>query len=548
MKLNIKLLSLLLITFLLTISCTEDPEESTGKISGTVTAAPQGIEPLSGVTVSIPATGQSTTTGSNGAFLFNDMQPGNYSLTFTKTGYNTDTRNITVLAGNDKKCDVQLSKVIEEAEILINPSSLNFGTTQTDMNVTIKNNGNSTASWAIDLGNNPWLAASQLAGSIQAGRTQSITFTVNRDYISEPRSVIVNLQAFGNSFPISISCAPRNASSNMIIEPTSVDFGMNDTEKNITIRNTGTSSLTWSASGVTSAALSVSPAQGTVAAGGKAIVTISLNREQLTEPLSTFFVITDGIKEEAINISANKSDVTPDNPDVPSTGTIVEKNSLYAYFPLNGNFDDLSENKIYAYGSPDPIFVDDGVTPNTKSAKFLRKDKSSFVVNEGLIDSRTMSVCFWVKNLSDGTIFYVSSSSKNDGGEEMMSFAYKDGHLKYVITRYHNHYQYENTGNFTHKVIEDESWHHIALVSDFNRTNYAQATTQLYIDGRLMDTVTEDINPFSEAESSGANYGTGTKFILGGENVPNMQLANLRIYDARLLSAEQIKKIFDAKQ
>ncbi|MDE6693634.1 MAG: hypothetical protein K2K05_09640, partial [Muribaculaceae bacterium] len=83
---------------------------------------------------------------------------------------------------------------------------------------------------------------------------------------------------------------------------------------------------------------------------------------------------------------------------------------------------------------------------------------------------------------------------------------------------------------------------------DFTRTNYAKATTQLYIAGRLMDTVTEDINPFTEAESSGANYGTGTKFILGGENVPNMQIANLRIYDARLLSAEQIKNIYNAKQ
>ncbi|MDE6694120.1 MAG: carboxypeptidase regulatory-like domain-containing protein, partial [Muribaculaceae bacterium] len=520
MKNLIKILSLILMAVLPMTSCTEDPEDAFGTITGSVTQAPKGTEPLSGVTVTIVSTGQSTTTGSSGAFTFSNLTPGNYSLQFSKAGYTTNSRTVSVVAGNESKCDIQLSKEEEEAEILINPTSLNFGTTQTDMNVTIKNNGKATASWAIDLGNNTWLSVSQLAGSIQAGRTQSITFSVNRDYLSEPRSIILNLQAFGNSYPISISCAPRNATSNMVLEPQILDFGTIDTEKSITIRNTGNSALSWNISGITSSAVSATPTQGAVAPGGKSIVTVSLDREKISGSLSTFFIVSDGVKEEMITITANTSGGTsPDNPETPGTNTIVEKNSLYAYFPFNGNFDDLSENKIYAYGSPAPTFVADGVTPGTEAAKFIRKDKSAFIVNEGLIDSRTMSICFWAKNISDGSIFHVTSSLKNDGGEEMMSFAYKDGHFKYVITRYNNHYQYSGTGNFTHKTIEDESWHHIALVSDFNRTNYAKATTQLYIDGRLMDTVTEDIIPFTEAESSGANYGTGTKFILGGENV-----------------------------
>ncbi|MDE6342558.1 MAG: carboxypeptidase regulatory-like domain-containing protein, partial [Muribaculaceae bacterium] len=239
-------------------SCTEEPEVTTGSIAGHVTESKNGAEPLSGVTVSILSSGQSTTTGSDGTFKFMDLQPGNYSIQFTKTGYTSTTRNVSVVAGLAVQCDVQLSAIIQEAEIEFNPSSLNFGTTLTDLSVTIKNNGNATAEWSLNLGNNPWLSASELAGSIQAGRTQSIIFSVDRNYLAEPKSVIVNFHAFGNSYPISISCAPRNAKSSMVVEPTELNFGNDVTEKTFTIRNTGNSELAWRASGISTPALTLS--------------------------------------------------------------------------------------------------------------------------------------------------------------------------------------------------------------------------------------------------------------------------------------------------
>ncbi|MDE5880942.1 MAG: carboxypeptidase regulatory-like domain-containing protein, partial [Muribaculaceae bacterium] len=212
------ILTFLMLAVIPFTACTEDPEESTGSISGYVTGSSNGSDPLSGVSVSILSTGQSTTTGSDGTFVFRDMQPGSYSLQFKKSGYDTTTKSVTVVAGMNNQCDVQMSKENHEADIVINPSSLNFGTTQTDMSVTIKNNGNATAEWSLNLGDNNWLSASQLGGSIQANRTQSITFTVNRSYLSEQKTVVVNLQAFGNSFPITISCAPKNITSTMTVE------------------------------------------------------------------------------------------------------------------------------------------------------------------------------------------------------------------------------------------------------------------------------------------------------------------------------------------
>ncbi len=529
------------------ISCSEEPEDSTGSITGYVTERNNGTEPLSGVTVTISSTGQSATTGNDGHYMFANLQPGNYSLQFSKSGYTTTTRNVLVVAGVEFKADVQLERRNETAEITINPSSLNFGTTQTDMSVTIRNNGNATAEWSIDLGNNPWLSASQLGGSIQANRTQSITFSVDRNYLSEIRTVVVNLQAFGNSYPITISCAPRNTASNMIIEPSVLNFGSEATQQTFTIRNTGTSVLTWHASGITNPALSLSATQGTVAGGGNTVVIATIDRSLISGETISTFVISDGVKDETITVNINKNpDTNPDDPQNP--GGIVVKTGLLVYFPFNGNFDDISGNDVYGYGSPEPTFADDGVVSGTKAAKFSKTEQSSFIVSDGLVDSRSMSICFWAKGISEGNIFYVTSSNKNDGGEEMMSFTYRDGHLKYVISRYYNHYGFSNAGNFSHASIEDDKWHHISLVSDFNKTSYGNATTLLYIDGRLMDTITESINPFSEGEPSNAHYGTGTKFILGGKNVPNMQIANLRVYDARLLSAQEIKEIYNAQQ
>lgn len=548
MKIIIKLLSLAIIMTLSLIACTEDPEITTGSISGTVTTSAGGIEPLSGVTVSILSSGQSTTTGSNGAFTFTNLQAGSYSLQFSKSGYNTNSRTVNVVAGQSYQCDVQMTKISQEADIVINPSSLNFGTTQTDLSVTIRNNGNATADWSLDLGNNHWLSVSQTGGSIQAGKTQSITFTVNRDYLSETKTVVVNLQTFGNSYPIHISCAPRTTTSEMSIDPTELSFGTNVNEKTFTIRNTGKNALNWSVSNLQSDAISLSADKGTVAGGGSSVITVTLDRTKFSDTLTTSFIVTDGIKDQVVTVTANTSNSSGSGNDNPgTTGSFVVKNGILAYFPFNGNFEDISGNEVYGFGSPDPTFTD-GVTAGTQAISFSKTKENAFVVNDGLVDSRSMTITMWIKNVSEGNIFYVTSSNKEGGGEKMMTFTYRDGHLKYVIRRYSNNYTFDSTGNFTHKKIDDGEWHHIAMISDYNKLNYGAATTSLYIDGKLMDTITENINPFSEGESSNKHYGTGTKFILGGSGVPSMQIAHMRVYDARQLSADEIKTIYEAKQ
>lgn len=619
-------------------SCTEE-EITQGDIVGVVTDAINGTQPLSGVQVSILPNGASTNTGSDGKFSFPQLEAGEYKIQFIKEGYETNTKSVTVVPGQVANADIQLTAVKQNALIQLSPSTLNFGTTQTELSVTIQNNGNTSTDWSLDLGKHTWLKANPAAGQIEANKQQSIIFTVDRDKITEVQTIIINLSAFGNSFPINVSCAPKNAQSYMSIEPEILDFGNNLLELPFTIKNAGITSLNWTIATPTEPAITLSENSGSIPSQGSKVVKVFLNRSNGAVNINTALVLSDGIKEQTVQIVSGTESQTgimkiePESLDfrkdldevsftisnigkselnwnadeikenclsvTPMEGKLAEGESqtvkvtlnrdnmeealntvltisdgnikkdisitgqkdssslfvtqgLYTYYKFDGDFNDATENAINGFGNNSPSFVE-GITEGSQAVKFSRTDNSSFIVPKAITDSRTLTVSFWGKDFSDGNIFYLVSSNNN---ASMFTFTMSQGHLKFVATRYNNEYQYSNRPAFTHPTITDGKWHHIALVSDFNNIEYATTTTSLYVDGTLVDTITESVNPFEEGTSSQASYGTGIKFIMGGDvtierktvNGTNMSIDNFRVYNTRCLSDKEIKQIYDAKQ
>lgn len=290
----------------LLVACTEEQVETTGSIYGIVNDATNG-EPVPMAHVSLNPGGKATNTGSDGRYEFLNMEPGQYTIQISKSGYVTNTKQITVVAGQQASGDMLLTSEHQEADIRIDPTSLNFGTTQDELVVTLTNQGNAATDWALELGENPWLSASLLSGNIAAGKTQSIIFSVDRDKLSETKNVKISLSAFGNSYTISVSCAPVNAKSEMSVTPTELDFGAGETEKAITIKNTGNAILNWNVSGITEACLSVSAEEGSVEADGSKVIKVMLDRSKLTSDLNTSFIISDGIKEQTITVKSSKA-------------------------------------------------------------------------------------------------------------------------------------------------------------------------------------------------------------------------------------------------
>lgn len=620
-------------------SCTEEEEITQGDIVGIVTDAINGTQPLSGVQVSILPNGASTNTGSDGKFSFPQLEAGEYKLQFIKEGYETNTKSVTVVPGQVANADIQLTAVKQDALIQISPSTLNFGTTQTELSVTIQNNGNTSTDWSLDLGSHTWLTANPTAGQIEADKQQSIIFTVDRDKITEVQTVIIKLSAFGNSFPINVSCAPKNAQSYMSVEPEILDFGNDLQELPLTIKNAGTTSLNWTIADPTEPAITLSENSGSIPSQGTKVVKVFLNRSNGAVNINTTLVLSDGIKEQTVQIvsgtesQAGLMKIEPESLDfgkdldevsftisnigkselnwnageikesclsvTPMEGklaagesqtvkvvldrsnieeeintvlTISDENTqknisitaqkdssslvvgqgLYAYYKFDGDFNDATENAINGFGNNSPSFVE-GIGEGSQAVKFSLTDNSSFIVPKPITDSRTLTVSFWGKDFSDGNIFYLVSSHDN---ASMFTFTMSNGSLKFVTTRYNNYYNYDGETAFTHPTITDGKWHHIALVSDFNNIEYATTTTSLYVDGVLVDTVTAYANPFEEGTPSQASYGTGIKFIMGGNvtigrktiNGTNMSIDNFRVYNTRCLTANEIQKIYDARQ
>lgn len=621
-------------------SCTEEEEITQGDIVGVVTDAANGTQPLSGVQVSILPNGASTSTGSDGKFSFPKLEAGEYKIQFMKEGYETNTKSVTVVPGQVSNADMQLIAVKQDALIQITPSTLNFGTTQTELSVKIQNNGNTSTDWSLDLGSHTWITANPAAGQIEADKQQSIIFTVNRDKITEVQTVIIKLSAFGNSFPISVTCAPKNAQSYMSVEPEILDFGSDLQELPLTIKNTGNTALNWTIADPTESAITLSENSGSITAQGSKVVKVFLNRSNGEVNINTTLVVSDGIKEQTVQIVSGTESLTGimniepeildfgkesseasftisntgkgelswsiedinesslsatptegkiaagsnqtvnvllDRDSMPeelnatltisdgktqktiqitgqkdNSSSLVVGQGLYAYYKFDGDFNDATENAINGFGNNSPSFVA-GIDEGSQAVKFSLSDNSSFIVPKPITDSRTLTVSFWGKDFSDGNIFYLVSSHDN---ASMFTFTMSQGSLKFVTTRYYNEYQYSNKPTFTHPTITDGKWHHIALVSDFNVTENSKTTTLLYVDGVFVDTVTEDVNPFEEGTPSQASYGTGIKFIMGGNvtierktvNGTNMSIDNFRVYNTRCLSANEIKQIYDARQ
>ncbi|MCM1352379.1 MAG: carboxypeptidase regulatory-like domain-containing protein [Alistipes senegalensis] len=94
-----------------------------GTIHGTIKDSQTG-EPLSGCNILLQPTGMSTTTETNGYYVFSNLDPGEYFLSITKSNYHSNSRsNISVKAGETSIVDMLL-KEFDSTERLPDVNSL----------------------------------------------------------------------------------------------------------------------------------------------------------------------------------------------------------------------------------------------------------------------------------------------------------------------------------------------------------------------------------------------------------------------------------------
>ncbi len=286
------------------VFCTCIPkEEAIGSIYGTVLDKESG-DPVRNAEITLTPGSKTTVVGSNGSFEFIDLEAGQYTVAVEAAGYDRNSKKVMVYEGTCTTCDFHLAKTKISQVLEVTPSSLDFGTTQTQMSVTISNKGDKETEWTLDLGNAKWLSASPLSGRIGAEKSQTIVFEVDRSLVSKETSAVVSLAAFGNSYPITVACAVKQSKAEMSIEPGVLDFGEEETSKSFTISNTGDADLAWNVKNLKETCLTLSESEGNLKPGTNKVVQVGLDREKMTSDLNTSFVITDGSTDKEIQVKA----------------------------------------------------------------------------------------------------------------------------------------------------------------------------------------------------------------------------------------------------
>lgn len=284
--------------------------ELPGGIYGTVLDKETG-EPIRNAEISLSPSGKTTVVGSNGTYEFVNLEAGMYTVNVQADGYDHNSKTANVVNGESTACDFHLTKTIINQDLEITPTSLNFGTTQNQLSVTITNRGTEETAWSLDLGVCKWLSANPVSGRIGAGKTQAIIFSVDRSLLQKDETAVVTLSAFGNSYPMNVSCAIVQNKGVMTVSPTVLSFGEDANEMNFTIKNLGNANLNWYTQGLSASCLSLSESNGTLSTGASKVVKVLLDRNLMSEDLSTSFVVSDGNTDQEILVMATKKVLHP---------------------------------------------------------------------------------------------------------------------------------------------------------------------------------------------------------------------------------------------
>ena len=93
-------------------SCNDDLDDYSvlGTISGTVVDVVSG-DPIQNATVTLSPSGKNVFTGSDGSFEFLDLEARQYTLTVQKTGYESNRKQVTTVAGGVVTVQLTMKKI-----------------------------------------------------------------------------------------------------------------------------------------------------------------------------------------------------------------------------------------------------------------------------------------------------------------------------------------------------------------------------------------------------------------------------------------------------
>ena len=201
-----------LLAVLLMTACEEELPETMGGIYGIVSNVETG-EPVRGASVILSPGNQTTVTGYDGHFEFSNLEAGQYKLQVSASGYNTNSRQITVIAGKEASGDMPLSPIAEVMNVRLSNNYFEFGSSHSELALTIQNTGNSgSIDWIITGVDATWLKVSPISGSIAMGKTADVKLVVDRSKLAtDEASTTFMVNAAGGSQSVRVNVSKKGA-------------------------------------------------------------------------------------------------------------------------------------------------------------------------------------------------------------------------------------------------------------------------------------------------------------------------------------------------
>lgn len=255
---KVKAFLLSIITIAVLSSCAKDIVDLTGSITGTVKDYDNG-QLISNCQVSMSPGGKSLTTGSDGQFEFESVEPGSYTLSFKKSGYEDASSNVSVVAG--KTQNVQLTLKVLSAVISVSETKLDFGSTTATLSFTVSNTGKGNLEWSLS-DNIDWLSCSPTSGMVLPSKSETIVATVNRtgkDTGNYSDNIVVSSNVGNATIAVSMSVTPVE----LTLSPSSLDFGSAESTLGVSMTNPSGKTLKYGIT-TTNDWLSVSKSSGSI--------------------------------------------------------------------------------------------------------------------------------------------------------------------------------------------------------------------------------------------------------------------------------------------
>ena len=150
-----------------------------GNLTGVVTDAATS-EPIQGASVVLSPTNDTTSTGSDGTYLFKNLTPGEYEIQASKFSYNTITKNVDVLSAKTQIIDFTLNG-IPVPEISV--AYLDFELDLTSLSFTISNTGKGKLTYVFTT-RQDWITVDPISGDV-TDETDHITVTIDKTGLSD---------------------------------------------------------------------------------------------------------------------------------------------------------------------------------------------------------------------------------------------------------------------------------------------------------------------------------------------------------------------------